>query len=353
MISKAYFWQPLIDRNMATFTIQTSGKASRILVGEPITRLSELIPPHAIIITDKVVNDLYGNHWESYKTIITGQGEKNKTLATIEEIFRQLLEYNVDRSGFILGIGGGIVCDIAGFVASTYMRGIRFGFVPTTLLAQVDASIGGKNGVNFQGFKNMVGTFNQPEFILSDPRVLKSLPAKECSNGFAEIVKHALIADEELFVYIEKHIDEMLKLNSHVINHLIKRSVEIKSSIVNLDEREKGERRKLNFGHTFGHAIEKVTGMNHGMAVSLGSVIASRFSLSRGYLKAYDFERILNVLEKLDLPIKENFNRPDILNALLKDKKREQDSIHFVLLSGIGHAVVEQVRVKDVQEISF
>lgn len=338
---------------MATFTIHTSGKESRILVGQSISRLTDLVPSHAVIITDQVVNDLYGEYWKDYRTIITGQGEKNKTTATVEEIFRRLLEFSIDRSGFILGIGGGIVCDIAGFVASTYMRGIKFGFVPTTLLAQVDASIGGKNGVNFQGYKNMIGTFNQPDFILSDPKVLKSLPAEERSNGFAEIVKHALIADEDLFVYIEKHIDEMLNLNSQVINYLIKRSVEIKSSIVNLDEREKGERRKLNFGHTFGHAIEKATGISHGKAVSLGSVTASRFSLNRGYLKEYDFERIQNVLEKLKLPIKGDFDKNKILSALLRDKKREQERIHFVLLSSIGHAVVDQISIEEVQKINF
>ncbi len=338
---------------MATCIIHTSGKESRILIGESISWFSDLIPSHAVIITDQTVNDLYGHYWNDYRTIITGEGEKNKTIDSAKEIFRQLLDFGVDRSGFILGVGGGIVCDIAGFVASTYMRGIRFGFAPTTLLAQVDASIGGKNGVNFEGYKNMIGTFNQPDFILSDPEVLKSLPAEERSNGFAETVKHALIADEELFIYIENHIHEMLNLNSQVINHLIKRSVEIKSDIVNRDEQEKGERRKLNFGHTFGHAIEKVTGISHGKAVSLGSVIAARFSLNRGYLKEYDFERIQNVLDKLLLPIKGNFNRFEILNALLRDKKREQENIHFVLLNNIGRAVVEQVSIEEVQKISF
>jgi 3-dehydroquinate synthase len=338
---------------METFTINTSGKTSKILVGGSIAGFADLVPPQTIVITDKVVFDLYGKHWDGYKTVVIGQGEKNKTIATVEDIFRQLLDFGLDRSGFILGIGGGIVCDIAGFVASTYLRGIRFGFVPTTLLAQVDASIGGKNGVNFLGYKNIIGTFNQPEFILSDPSVLKTLPAEECSNGFAEIVKHALIADEEMFRYIENHITEMLALKSHAINHLIKRSVEIKSGIVNRDEREKGERRKLNFGHTFGHAIEKVSGISHGKAVSLGSVIASRLSMKKGYLKDYDFERILNVLENLNLPVKKDFNREEIFSALLRDKKREQESIHFILLANIGRAIVEQMRVDEIQKIEL
>lgn len=338
---------------MAIFTITTTGRESKIIVGEPIDRFEDWVPAHTVIITDQVVNDLYGRHWERYRTIITGQGEKNKTLQTVEEIFGRLLDFEVDRSGFILGIGGGIVCDIAGFVASSYMRGISFAFVPTTLLAQVDASIGGKNGVNFQGYKNMVGAFNQPHFILSDPRVLKSLPHAERSNGFAEIVKHALIADEDLFVYILNNSEGMKRLDEHVITHLIKQSVEIKSDIVNLDEREKGERRKLNFGHTFGHAIEKVTGISHGQAVSLGMVIAARLSLKRGFIKDYELERIRNVLEQLNLPIKMDFDKLAVLQALMKDKKREQDFIHFILLGSVGNAVVEKISVEELLEFEL
>lgn len=338
---------------MKTFTIHTSGVESSILVGAKLQSFTELAPDHAVIITDEVVNDLYGKYWKSYRTIITGQGEKNKTLQTVEEIYSRLLEFEVDRSGFVLGVGGGIVCDIAGFVASTYMRGIRFAFIPTTLLAQVDASIGGKNGVNFQGYKNMVGTFNQPEFVLSDPQVLSTLPRVERANGFAEIVKHALIADEDLFGYIVKNTEGLNRLDEQVINHLVKRSVEIKSNIVNFDEREKGERRKLNFGHTFGHAIEKVTGINHGQAVSLGIVIAAGLSLKRGFIKDYDLKRIRNVLEQLNLPIKMDFDKPAVLQALMKDKKREQDLIHFILLKSVGNAVVEKISFEELMEFEF
>lgn len=338
---------------MATFTITTTGSVSKILVGEPLESFKELVPPHTMVITDQVVNDLYGALWEDYRTILTGQGELNKTLQNVEEIYSRLLGYEVDRSGFILGIGGGIVCDIAGFVASTYLRGVRFAFLPTTLLAQVDASIGGKNGVNFRGYKNMVGTFNQPEFILSDPHVLKTLPPEECSNGFAEIVKHALIADEELFGYITRNAAAMKSLDSKVINHLVRRSVEIKTSIVNRDERETGERRKLNFGHTFGHAIEKVTGISHGQAVSLGMMIAARLSLKKNYIKDSDLERIRNVLQELNLPTEAKYNKDDVLEALFKDKKREQDSIHFILLGSVGNAVAEKIRVEELREIEF
>jgi 3-dehydroquinate synthase len=338
---------------MTTFTIHTSGKISKIMVGGSLTEIAQIVSPQAVVVTDRVVDDLYGKHWNNFRTIIVGQGEKNKTLTTVESMYRQLLDLGVDRSGFILGIGGGIVCDIAGFVASTYLRGIRFGFIPTTLLAQVDAGIGGKNGVNFQGYKNMIGTFNQPEFILSDPDVLKTLPREELSNGFAEIVKHALIADKELFEFIEQHTDDMLKLANQPVNHLIKRSVEIKSGIVNRDEKEKGERRKLNFGHTFGHAIEKVSGINHGKAVALGSVIAARLSVQKGYLKEYEYGQLVNVLNELQLPVRYQGPRPDILQALFMDKKREQGNIYFVLLKGLGNAVVEKIRVEELEQLTF
>lgn len=323
------------------------------MVGARLESISDYVPDHAVIITDQVVNDLYGAYWKGYRTIITGQGEKNKTLQAVEEIYSQLLEFDVDRSGFILGIGGGIVCDIAGFVASTYMRGVRFAFIPTTLLAQVDASIGGKNGVNFQGYKNMVGTFNQPDFILSDPHVLSSLPQAERSNGFAETVKHALIADGEFFGYIMKNIEKIKVLDEQAINHLVKRSVEIKSNIVNRDEREKGERRKLNFGHTFGHAIEKVNGISHGQAVSLGMLIAARLSRTKRFIRDYDLERIQNVLEELNLPTEMDFDKTAVLKALMKDKKREQDSIHFILLESVGNAIVEKISVQELLQFDF
>lgn len=338
---------------MTTLKIQTSGAESKILVGAKLSSFSELVPENTIIITDEILNGLYGSAWNGYRTIITGMGEKNKTLAALELIYKQLLDFGVDRSGFILGVGGGIVCDIAGFVASTYMRGIRFAFVPTTLLAQVDASIGGKNGVNFQGYKNMIGNFNQPEFVLCDPEVLKTLPAEELSNGFAEIVKHALIADSEMFEFIEENAGNMLNLNPEVINHLIKRSVEIKSGIVNRDEREKGERRKLNFGHTFGHAIEKVSGINHGKAVAIGSVIAGKLSVQKKLIKDIDHARVLNLLENLNLPVKYDGEKNEVFSALFKDKKRESDFIFFILLDGIGSAVVEKISVDELKKLSF
>jgi 3-dehydroquinate synthase len=284
------------------------------------------------------------------EVITIGTGEEIKTLDTVQDIYAQLLSIQADRSSFIVGIGGGIVCDIAGFVASTFLRGVRFGFVATTLLAQVDASVGGKNGVNFEGYKNMVGLFHQPEFVICDPELLKTLPQKEISGGLAEIVKHAAIADAELFAYLEQHYEDVLALDSDAIQKLVLASVTIKSSVVSRDETEKGERRKLNFGHTFGHAIEKVSGIPHGEAVSRGMAIAAALSVKKGLLTADEDKRIRALLNNLKLPTHFASETQAVVNAITKDKKREGNRIHFVLLNGIGSAIVDKITLEELED---
>jgi 3-dehydroquinate synthase len=325
---------------------------SIILIGERLERLKEYIPlEKAFIITDSNVRQIYKNQFPEYEIIEIGTGEKIKILDTVKDIYARLLELEADRSSFIIGIGGGIVCDIAGFVASTYMRGVRFGFVSSTLLSQVDASVGGKNGLNFEGYKNIIGVFNQPEFVICDLELLKTLPVKEVRCGMAEIVKHGAIADERLFSYIENHTHEAVNLDIEVIERFVHDSVMIKSSIVNRDEKEKGERKKLNFGHTFGHAIEKVTGAPHGDAISIGMVVASRLSAERGKMPLEHAKRIEGLLDKLGLPIRIDFNKDEILSALRKDKKRAGENIDFVLLEGIGQVVVEKIALNDLEKV--
>ena len=282
--------------------------------------------------------------------ITIGTGEEIKTLDTVQEIYARLLSIQADRSAFIVGVGGGIVCDIAGFAASTFLRGVRFGFVATSLLAQVDASVGGKNGVNFEGYKNMVGLFHQPEFVICDPDLLKTLPAREISCGLAEIVKHGVIADADLFAYQEQNAEDILALDRRVIQKLVRASVRIKSAIVSRDETEKGERRLLNFGHTFGHAIEKVTGVSHGEAVSMGMVIASDLSVKKGLLSTQEDQRLQAVLKNLKLPTRWEAEPQKILDAITRDKKRAGDRIHFVLLNGIGNARVEQITLEELRD---
>jgi 3-dehydroquinate synthase len=337
---------------MTKFTINGSAAISEIMVGESLKNFREYLSGgQTIIITDENVNKIYGHFWSDFPTIIIGTGEKIKTLATVNKIYSQLMKLQADRSAFIVGIGGGIVCDIAGFVASTYLRGIQFGFVPTTLLAQVDASVGGKNGVNFKGFKNIIGTFNQPGFVICDPEVLHSLPEIELSNGFAEIVKHTLIADDTMFSYLENNYENALNLDYEVISKLVAHSIRIKSGIVNRDEKESGERRLLNFGHTFGHAIEKISGISHGQAVSLGMIIAARFSHNLGYLSFEANERIKNLLLHLKLPVKGDFNHEKLIKAILKDKKRTAERIAFILLTKIGEAKVAEIPIADLKEM--
>jgi len=336
-----------------TLGIQGSQGQSNIHVGESLDRLEQYIPAdrHTILITDSVVRDLYGKRFPKGDVISIGTGEKIKTLATIETTMDQLIQLEADRSAFIVGIGGGIVCDITGFAASVYLRGLDFGYVSTTLLAQVDASVGGKTGVNFRGYKNMVGLFSQPSFVVCDTALLDTLPTAEIACGFAEIVKHAVIADKEMFAFLEQNSRKALALERSVIQRLVYDSVCIKAGVVEQDEREKGERRKLNFGHTFGHAIEKTAGLRHGEAVSLGMVIAGTLSMEKGLLHPDDQGRIVALLESLGLPVRMEVDKDAVLDAMQKDKKRQGSSIKFVLAEGLGSAVVQDVSLDELADV--
>jgi len=336
---------------MKQLQIQGATSASSILVGEPLANLARYVPCQApILITDENVGRLYADQFPPGHVITIGTGEGIKTLDTVHRIYTELVGMEADRSACIVGIGGGIVCDISGFVASTYLRGVRFGFVASTLLAQVDASVGGKNGVNFGGYKNMVGTFNQPEFVLCDLDMLRSLPEEQLQCGFAEIVKHAAIADAGMFEALEKDAAKALALDPVMIERLVHDSLIIKSTIVNRDEKETGERRRLNFGHTFGHAIEKVTGVPHGQAVSVGMVLAAGISQRRGLITADENDRLGALLEQLNLPTRMTFDQEAALEALGKDKKREGDHVHFVLLDGLGQTVITDISLAELRD---
>jgi len=337
---------------MKSLMIHGSTGDSIILIGESLQNLQKYIASErVVVITDSNVRRLYGKDFPPYEIIEIGMGEKIKNLDTVKAIYGKLLELETDRSSFIVGIGGGVVCDIAGFAASTYLRGVRFGFVSSTLLSQVDASVGGKNGVNFEGYKNMVGVFNQPEFVICDMNLLKTLPQKEVLCGLAEVVKHAAIGDSNLFSYLEENEKKVLQLDEEVVEKAVYDSVLIKSGIVNRDEREKGERRKLNFGHTLGHALEKTAGAPHGEAVSVGMVVASVLSEKKGYLSTEEKGRIEALLKKFQLPTRVQFDGKRLLDAVRKDKKREGEEINFVLLQGIGKAVVEKISVTELETL--
>jgi len=322
------------------------------MIGERLENLGKYIPvAKPIIITDTNVLACWGQQFPQADVISIGAGEKIKTFDTVRYLYEQLLKLEADRASFIIGIGGGIVCDIAGFVASTYMRGVRFGFVSSTLLSQVDASVGGKNGFNFGGYKNIVGVFSQPEFVICDLNLLKTVPRKEILSGFAEIIKHGAIADKNLFAYLEENRDRALALDLAVIEKLVYDSVIIKSEIVNQDEKEKGERRKLNFGHTFGHAIEKTTKVRHGEAVSAGMVLAAELAVKKEALALNYSDRLADLLDQYGLPVRLEFDCREVLETLRMDKKREGDLIYFVLISEIGKAYVEQIAIQELEEL--
>ncbi len=338
---------------MERVKIKTTTGESEVLCDEKFENIGKYLPDTSVfIITDKNVETHYKKRFPEYPVYSVKPGEKSKTVQVAADICKWLLEMGADRKSFLLGIGGGVVCDIAGFAASVFMRGIDFGFVATSLLAQVDASVGGKNGVNLDGYKNIVGTFNQPKFVLCDANMLKTLPKEEFINGFAEIVKHALIADADMFDYIVKNADEMRSCNKKVLEYLVLKSVKIKAEIVMADEREKNVRRKLNLGHTWGHAIEKVAGISHGKAVSIGLAYAALVSLEKQLLSKKDLDRIVSLLKTLELPIsfREYTSEATIIfNAMIKDKKKTDDSIDFVLMKGIGSVVVEKIQINELK----
>jgi 3-dehydroquinate synthase len=330
-------------------TLHTSGRLSRLLVGQSHDQLDRYLPEgKTVMITDDHLWDLYPALFKGKPTIRMGTGEKVKTLQTVEKIYRELIDLEADRSTFLVGVGGGIVCDVTGFVASTYMRGVSFGFVSTTLLSQVDASVGGKNGVNLGGYKNMVGVFNQPAFVICDCDMLSTLPTAERLSGLAEVVKHGLIGDAGLFAFLEENVAEARSLARTAALRMVSDSITLKSAVVTRDEREAGERRILNFGHTLGHALEKVCGISHGEAVSAGMMFAVHLSVARNLIPRTAADRIEALLADLGLPLRIDARPEELLDALRRDKKREEDRLFFVLLNRIGKAVVVPLMMDEV-----
>ena len=334
---------------MEKITINTPGFRSDILVGKRWDSVAGLLPEEGIIIiTDDNVNRLYGDRFPKIPVFSLLPGEESKKLEVIEHLAEQLIQAGIDRSGFVLAVGGGVVCDIAGFLASVYMRGIRCGYISSTLLSQVDASTGGKNGVNLGGTKNMLGTIRQPEFVICDPEMLQTLPEHEYLSGLAELIKTAVIGDKELFELIEKSFDKIMLRDTDLLTILVAKSVRFKGLVVSDDEKETGLRRILNFGHTFGHAIEMQKGVTHGFAVASGIVLATEFSFKRGYINLDDKERIIRLLERFNLVDNLDLTDNQMEKLVRNDKKKTGTDIHFVFIQGIGKAIVEKIPVDDV-----
>ncbi len=293
-----------------------------------------------------------------YKLLFKGKkvffydaNEGNKNIDKISVIYDFLLENKEDRKSFVIGIGGGITLDVTGFVASTYMRGIRFGFVPTTFLAMVDASIGGKNGVNFRGYKNYIGTFNHPKFVAVSPYFLNTLNDREFKIGMSEVIKYSLISRVDLLDFINIQRDKIICREISILEHLIKESIKTKVDIVKKDFNESGLRKILNFGHTLGHALERIRKVSHGEGVAVGMVFAGYLSLIKGYISERDFSKIKETIHFFRLPL--SFDRAlinEIINGISGDKKKSGDKIDFVLLKKLGHAVIEPMDLSEIRD---
>ena len=318
---------------------------SEVFIGSVADILPGLLPEgRVVVVSDATIDRLYHPLLARYDSVLIGTGESIKTLQTVETIYRRFIELGVDRSTFVLAVGGGIVTDVAGFAASTYMRGLRFGFVSTTLLGQVDASVGGKNGVNVDGYKNMAGTFTQPQFVICDPALLRSLPDREFRAGLAEVVKAAIIADADLFGRIEQTSFQALRTDTDLLSDAVSSAIRVKADIVEHDEKETGERRKLNLGHTLAHAIEKCSNrMNHGEAVAVGTALIAGAAVKLGVLKEEDRRRIADLLSRLGFDLTPPVEMKRLLKEVGKDKKNEDGMLRIVLPVGIGDCEVRKM----------
>jgi len=303
------------------------------------------------LVTDDNVYECHKQLFEGWQTIVIPAGEQHKQQSTVDYIINELIDKKADRNSFIVGVGGGVVTDITGFAASIYMRGVKFGFVPTTILAMVDASIGGKNGVDVGVYKNLVGLIRQPEFLLFDYSLLKTLPRDEWINGFAEVIKHACIKDADLFTLLEQESIENFQSDNNKLAALIERNVQIKATVVVNDEFEAGDRKLLNFGHTLGHAIENLYQLPHGHAVSIGMTAACNISESTNNFSAAETKKVKSLIEKYHLPTQLVFEREKIWEVLKMDKKRVSDSMNFILLNTIGEAFIQPIAMSDLENL--
>jgi 3-dehydroquinate synthase len=347
----------------APLRVELGARSYPIHIGPGLVGRADLYAPHvggrlAAIVTNETVAPLFAGAVEhalaqaGAKTlrIVLPDGEAHKDAASLDAIYAQLLAANADRRTVLIALGGGVVGDLAGFAAATYQRGIPFVQVPTTLLAQVDSSVGGKTGINHALGKNMIGAFHQPLAVVADTATLTSLPDRELASGLAEVAKHGAIRDAAFLDWIEANATALLRREPEALGHAIRRSCEIKAAVVAEDEREAGLRAILNFGHTFGHAIESAMGYGrwlHGEAVAAGMVIAARLSVRLGRIPAPDAERLARLLARLGLPVKApSITTERWLEFMGRDKKNQGGRITFVLLESLGRACV----VRDVPD---
>ena len=295
------------------------------------------------------VFDTHKKKLKGWNTIVLKPGEQFKVQQTVDVVIDQLLDMGADRQSVLVGLGGGVITDITGYVAGIYMRGIDFGFAPTSLLAMVDASIGGKNGIDVGVYKNMVGLIRQPSFLIYDYSFLKTLPVNEWQNGFAEIIKHACIKDAAMFKELQSKSLSTYRKDKAALSKLVQKNALLKAEVVVKDEFEKAERKLLNFGHTLGHAIENMYELSHGQAISIGMTYGSIISHQLKFFK--DTAAVVALLNKYGLPTLVDFDANKAFKILLKDKKKENVSINYILLEKIGKGVVQPLLLVQLKDI--
>lgn len=335
---------------MKTWKVKFSTKTVQIILDGKFTAIERIVAKsQAIYITDENVYVLHEKKFKGKKTIVIPSGELHKQQSTVDFIIESLLNFDANRQTVLIGVGGGVVTDMVGYVAGIFMRGVEFGFIPTTLLAMVDASIGGKNGIDIGMYKNMVGLIRQPAFLLYDFDFLISLPKHQWENGFAEIIKHAVIKDASMMKELAANNLAYYQKNKKALITLVEKNVQIKVKVVQKDEFEKGDRKLLNFGHTLGHAIENEHALLHGHAISIGMVYAAKISQ---VLQGFNGVGILiETLQKYGLPTAMRFDMNAAVELMQKDKKNVTKGMQYVLLSKIGKAVYETIPIKTLSKL--
>lgn len=346
---------------MAEIVVGLGENSYPIIIGERVlpnlgSALNDVdFPEKVAIVTNPTVGDLYCEQvidtlaasGSNVSVIRVPDGEEYKTLETLENIYDVLIERHFDRYCGLIALGGGVIGDMAGFAAATFLRGIPLVQIPTTLLSQVDSSVGGKTGVNHPQGKNLIGAFYQPKHVHIDVVALETLPKREYASGLAEVIKYGIIRDPEFFKWLEDHRELLADRSADALTHAIMISCQIKADVVENDEKEHGVRALLNLGHTFGHAVETLAGygvVKHGEAVSIGMVMAARTAHKLGYCSEDDITRIVDLLSYFDLPVvPPDFTVADYLSVMQRDKKVMDGKIRVVLNHGIGSAELHQI----------
>lgn len=342
---------------MQTVKVELAERGYPIHIGNGLLNQAELIRPHLMSTSVAIItNATVGKHYQqrllatlevlgAKPIVITlPDGEAYKNAESLQLIYDALLQNRCDRKTTLIALGGGVIGDMCGYAAATYLRGVPFIQIPTTLLSQVDSSVGGKTGINHPMGKNMIGAFYQPKLVLADIATLNTLPDRELSAGLAEVIKYGLLGDEKFFVWLETNIEKLLVRDYDALTYAITRSCEMKAEIVAADERESGQRALLNLGHTFGHAIEATMGYGnwlHGEAVAVGMLLAAQLSAQLKFIDDEIVERLRKLLVRAHLPVKPpHIELEQFIKVMKLDKKTEADKIRFILIKNIGRAFI-------------